>query len=115
MVGLIIKPPENVQGEILSPGESTRLGYCTTPDFNQIPPNSNGQTRPKPLQENIKTIGDWIKVNRQAKNLTPGQLGAKMGIAAGMVCNWERGTYRPEQLQIAAMESLFGVPCRITH
>jgi ribosome-binding protein aMBF1 (putative translation factor) len=68
----------------------------------------NNQKACKPLQESIESIGDWIKSNRLAKNLTPGQLGMKMGIASGLVCSWENRTGNPNQFQIAAMERIFG-------
>jgi hypothetical protein len=43
---------------------------------------------PKPLQENIKMFGDWIKINRRDRNLTLGQLGVKMGIAHSLIRAW---------------------------
>jgi DNA-binding transcriptional regulator YiaG len=46
----------------------------------------------KPLPTSIKTIGDWIQVKRQEKNLTPCHLAAKMGIATALVRAWEEDT-----------------------
>ena len=54
-------------------------------------------------------MSEWIRLNRQAKNLTPGQLAAKMGIAAQMVWSWEEGTATPHNLHIVKMEVVFGM------
>jgi DNA-binding transcriptional regulator YiaG len=53
-----------------------------------------------PLPVNIKTIGDMIRVRRQAKNLTPGHLALKMGIISSAVCSWEDGDARPNDWQL---------------
>jgi DNA-binding transcriptional regulator YiaG len=44
----------------------------------------------KVLKSNVKTLGDWLKIKRLEKNLTPGHVAAKMGIAASLVCSWEK-------------------------
>jgi ribosome-binding protein aMBF1 (putative translation factor) len=62
----------------------------------------------KPLPESIKSLGDWIQVKRREKNLTPGHLAAKMGIATSLVLSWEDGKSQPDRQQMKALESLFG-------
>ena len=62
----------------------------------------------KPLIQNVKTTAEWVRLNRQAKNLTPGQLAAKMGIAAQVVRSWEEATVTPHNVHMAKMEAVFG-------
>jgi DNA-binding transcriptional regulator YiaG len=61
--------------------------------------NIRKSPKAKPLPVNIKTTGDWIFVKRMEKNLTPGQLAAKMGIASALVRAWEDGTSQPNEQQ----------------
>jgi ribosome-binding protein aMBF1 (putative translation factor) len=68
--------------------------------------NSRKQQRSKPLPASIKTIGDWIQVKRMKKNLTPGHLAAKMGIATALVRSWEDGTTQPNNQQLAVLYKL---------
>jgi DNA-binding transcriptional regulator YiaG len=58
---------------------------------------------------NIKTIADWIKVKRMEKNLTPGHLAAKMGIATVLVRSWESGASQPDSKQLQDLAKTFGV------
>jgi ribosome-binding protein aMBF1 (putative translation factor) len=60
------------------------------------------------LPASIKTIGDIIQVKRMEKNLTPGHLAAKMGIATNLVRSWENGTSRPDNRQLEVLASLLG-------
>jgi ribosome-binding protein aMBF1 (putative translation factor) len=60
------------------------------------------------LPESINTLGDWIQVKRHEKNLTPGHLAAKMGIATSLVLSWEDGKSQPNRQQMKALESVFG-------
>lgn len=60
------------------------------------------------LPTNIKTIGIAIRVARQAKNLTPGHVAPKMGIAAAMVSDWENGTSLPNDWQTEYLNDLLG-------
>jgi len=53
----------------------------------------------KPLVSKVKSLGDAIRAARQAKNLTPGYLAAKMGIAAAIVSAWEENVLRPNAPQ----------------
>ena len=57
------------------------------------------------MKMNIKTAGDWVKVKRLEKNLTPGQVAAKMGIATSLVCSWESNIQQLDnhQLNILAL------------
>jgi hypothetical protein len=48
-------------------------------------------THHKNLLLNIKTIGNWIYCKRIGRNLSPGHLAAKMGIAAALIYAWEDG------------------------
>jgi DNA-binding transcriptional regulator YiaG len=62
----------------------------------------------KPLPASIKTLGDWIQVKRREKNLTPGHLAAKMGIATALVCSWEDGTGQPDNQQLKVLVNALG-------
>jgi ribosome-binding protein aMBF1 (putative translation factor) len=66
------------------------------------------QNHAKPLPESIKSLGDWIQVKRNEKNLTPGHLAAKMGIATALVRSWEDGTSQPDNRQLKVLASLLG-------
>ena len=52
---------------------------------------------------NIKTAGDWLKVKRLEKNLTPGRVAAKMGIATSLVCSWEGNIQQPDNHQLTVL------------
>jgi ribosome-binding protein aMBF1 (putative translation factor) len=62
----------------------------------------------KPLPESIKSLDDWIQVKRHEKNLTPGHLAAKIGIATSLVLSWEDGESQPDGQQMKVLVSLFG-------
>jgi ribosome-binding protein aMBF1 (putative translation factor) len=62
----------------------------------------------KSFTTRIKTLGDWIQVKRQQKNLSPCHLAAKMGIATALVRSWEDGTSRPDNRQLAVLANLLG-------
>jgi ribosome-binding protein aMBF1 (putative translation factor) len=64
--------------------------------------------RYKSLIPSIKTLGDWIRANRITKNLTPGHLSTKMGIAAALVCSWEDGSSEPNQQQLKDLAQILG-------
>jgi DNA-binding transcriptional regulator YiaG len=64
---------------------------------------SRKQQRSKPLPTSIRTIADWIQVKRMEKNLTPGHLAAKMGIATALVRSWEHGTGQPNGQQLEVL------------
>ena len=61
------------------------------------------------LNVNEKTLGGWIQAKRTERNLTPGHLAAKMGIAQAVVRSWEEGSRQPDGLQLAVLERIFGV------
>jgi ribosome-binding protein aMBF1 (putative translation factor) len=69
---------------------------------------SKSQTRLKPLVENAKTVGDWIKAQREQKNLNPGNVASKMGIAQALVLAWENNTSEPDKQQWAGLARTFG-------
>ena len=71
-------------------------------------PKARKQAQSKPLIESVKTIGDWIKVNRERKNLTPGHVAAKMGIAHALVLAWESNVSEPDSHQRASLERALG-------
>ena len=58
-----------------------------------------GRKQAKPLPVNMKTRGDWILVNRLAKNLSPYHLANKMGIAQALVLAWEDNLSQPDDQQ----------------
>jgi len=60
------------------------------------------------LPFNIKTAGDWLKVKRLEKNLTPGHVAAKMGIATSLFCSWESCTRMPDIHQIKLLATILG-------
>jgi ribosome-binding protein aMBF1 (putative translation factor) len=65
-------------------------------------------THHKHLSLNIKSIGDWICSKRIGKNLSPGHLAAKMGIAAALIYAWEDVTGHPSEEQIKILAKIFG-------
>jgi ribosome-binding protein aMBF1 (putative translation factor) len=70
--------------------------------------NSRKQQRSKLLPASIQTIGYWIQVKRMEKNLTPGHVAAKMGIATALIRSWEDGTIQPENRQLEVLANLLG-------
>jgi ribosome-binding protein aMBF1 (putative translation factor) len=65
------------------------------------------------LPINVKTIGEWIKVKREAKNLTSGHVATKMGIAQSVVRSWEDGNSQPDHQQFKFLAKLFGFDPKI--
>ena len=74
----------------------------------QYAQKSRKEWRAKPLPVSIKTIGDWIQVNRIAKNFRPGHLALKMGIATDLVQSWEDGSTKPNEQQLKILTGIFG-------
>ena len=68
----------------------------------------------KPLPDSIKTVADWIQVKRREKNLTPGHLAAKMGIATSFVLSWEDGNSQPDYRQLEALANLLESTSNLT-
>jgi DNA-binding transcriptional regulator YiaG len=64
-------------------------------------------THHKHLPLKIKTLDDWICSKRIGKNLSPGHLAAKMGIAAALIYTWEDGTGHPSEEQIKILTKIF--------
>ena len=57
---------------------------------------------------NEQTLGGWIQAKRTERNLIPGHLAVKMGIAQAVVRSWEDGSRQPDGLQLAVLERVFG-------
>jgi transcriptional regulator with XRE-family HTH domain len=64
------------------------------------------------LEANAKTVGDWMKAKRLAKNLKPFHVAVKMGIAASLVLSWERGTETPNERQWQTLSNLLSFDSR---
>ena len=58
--------------------------------------------------QNMQSLGDWIRFKRSERNLAPGHLAAKMGIAASLVCAWEEGESQPDENHIGILARIFG-------
>jgi DNA-binding transcriptional regulator YiaG len=69
---------------------------------------SKDQNPHNPLQTNILSTGAWIQAKRIEKNLTPGHLAEKMGIASALVRAWEKGAAEPEKTQLEILVGIFG-------
>jgi transcriptional regulator with XRE-family HTH domain len=67
-----------------------------------------GRKRTNALVANAKSLGDWIRIRREARNLTPSHLAMKMGIAAAVVYSWEDNTHPPDSQQLADLSTLLG-------
>ena len=70
--------------------------------------NLENHNRANLLKLNIKNAGDWFKVKRIEKNLTPGYLASKIGIATSVVCSWENSSQRPDSQQLKVLSSVLG-------
>jgi DNA-binding transcriptional regulator YiaG len=70
------------------------------------PSNLKQLKQSKALNSNVKTLGDWLKIKRLEKNLTPGHVAAKMGIAASLVCSWESNTRQLDDQQLKILSSV---------
>ena len=92
-------------------GRVAQLGIAQRQVSVKYAQKSRKQKLAKALKPKIKTIGDWIQVKRLEKNLTPGHVALKMGIATALVLSWEEGLSQPNQQQIKILEELFGAMC----
>ena len=100
-----------MQREIPSPprpGRVALLGIAQRQIRIKYAQKSRKQQRSKPLPASINTLGDWIQVKRMEKNLTPGHLAAKMGIATALVRSWEDGPIQPDNRQLEVLANLLG-------
>jgi DNA-binding transcriptional regulator YiaG len=95
-------------GYFLSRGRVALLGIAQRQISIKFSQKTREQNNAKPMPASIKTIGDLIQVKRQEKNLTPGHLAAKMGIATSLVLSWEDGDSQPDGQQMKVLVSLFG-------
>jgi len=60
------------------------------------------------LESNVKTVGDLIKIKRLTKNLTPGHVARRMGIASTIIRAWEDGTATPNDWQMELLAKILG-------
>ena len=90
----------------LSLGRVALLGIAQRQIQAKFPANLGNQKRANALKLNIKSAGDWLKVKRLEKNLTPGQVAARMGIATSLVCSWEGNTQQPDNQQLKVLASV---------
>lgn len=91
------------------PGRVALLGIAQRRICVKYAQKQRKRKRSKPLPESIQTLGDWIQVKRMEKNLTPGHVALKMGIATALVRSWEDGSIQPDNRQLEALASLLGV------
>jgi len=73
-----------------------------------LSPDLKREKRAKSLEANAKTIGDWLKYKRILKNLTPGHVAIKMGIATSLVCSWESSIRQPDSQQLKSLAQILG-------
>lgn len=71
--------------------------------------NQANQKRADALRESIKTGGDWLKVKRLERNLTPGCVADKMGIAAAIVLAWENNERMPDHQQQGKLAEILDI------
>jgi DNA-binding transcriptional regulator YiaG len=70
------------------------------------PANQGNQERSKLLALSANTVGDWLKAKRLEKNLTPGHVAVKMGIATSLFCSWESCIRMPDIYQIKLLATV---------
>jgi DNA-binding transcriptional regulator YiaG len=106
----IVSPPL----DSLAPrrGEISPVGYCTTACPHTIHAKVERPETPNPLRRNILAIGDWIRAGRIEKNLFPGHLAKKMGIATTLVRAWEAGAEEPDPKHLEIMATILGKPIK---
>lgn len=108
LVGRVVQFAEMCQLKTLSKGRVALLGIAQRQIHVKFSSKRNQSKHSKPLQSSVKTLGCWIRAKRIEKNFTPGQLGARMGIAQAVVRAWEEGAKEPDGLQLAFLEKIFG-------
>ncbi|HEY4414461.1 MAG TPA: hypothetical protein VGO57_02120 [Verrucomicrobiae bacterium] len=59
----------------------------------------------RPISD-IKTLGDWIRARRIAKNHAPYHLAHKMGIAHSVIRSRETGVSQPESNQLIQLSEI---------
>jgi ribosome-binding protein aMBF1 (putative translation factor) len=100
--------PEMSKSHSLPSGRVALLGIAQRRISVKFSQKMRKENHAKPLPESIKTLADWIQVKRYEKNLTHGQLAAKMGIATALVRSWEDGTSQPDSEQVKVLAELLG-------
>jgi ribosome-binding protein aMBF1 (putative translation factor) len=91
----------------LSPGRVALLGIAQRQIRIQFSQKTRKHDGAKPLPESIKTVGDWIQAKRIERNLTPGHLAAKMGIARALLCSWEADANQLSEQQVEDLARFF--------
>ncbi|HVU28117.1 MAG TPA: hypothetical protein VHG71_10330 [Verrucomicrobiae bacterium] len=72
----------------------------------EFEPETTQPKQEKPLVLCVKTVGDWIRVNRIAKNFASYHLAEKIGIALALIRSWEDGTDQPDEQQMDTLAKL---------
>ena len=108
IIGLTFGQTQSMIGEILFRGRVALLGIAQRTIRVKYAANMGNQDRAKVLKLNIKTAGDWLKVKQIGKNLTPGHVAQKMGIATSLVCSWESSIRRPDGRQLKVLAAALG-------
>ena len=91
-----------------SEGRVALLGIAQRSVRVKILENIKTQKDDKALNGNVKSLGDWLKVKRIDKNLTPHHVAEKMGIASGLVILWETGISLPDSQQMTDLAATLG-------
>ena len=89
-------------------GRVALLGIAQRTVSVKRPVNSTKQNRVKVLESDVKKVGDLIAIKRMTKNITPGHIAQKMGIAASVICSWEDGTTTPNDWQMELLAEILG-------
>jgi DNA-binding transcriptional regulator YiaG len=103
-----IRASKSVAHKILSWGRVALLGIAQRSIRVKFSHKLRKQKQEKPLSDGVKTLGDWIRVKRIEKNLTPSHLALKMGIASALVCSWEDDSSQPDTRQLEILANLLG-------
>jgi DNA-binding transcriptional regulator YiaG len=69
-----------------------------TPNSRHIQPKTEKMA--DAIADEHKAIGDWIRVKRQEKNLSPYHLATEMGVGTALVRSWENGKGQPDKQQL---------------
>jgi hypothetical protein len=93
-------------------GESSSVGYRTTAIRIKYARNQEKRNRAKLLPGSIKTIGGLIQVKWMEKNLMPGHVAAKMGIATGVGPFMRERRHLSDNRQLEVLANLLGFDAR---
>ena len=62
----------------------------------------------RPVQDGVKSLGDWLQMHLQAANLAPCYLAERIGVSTRLVREWALGTAVPTPQQLATLTKFFG-------